>query len=84
MIALGLGLALVPVSAFADSGNFQTDDGPSCYWNGSGNYVNESCSGYSRAAREYVNYTCDVYFNGGNSSSWSCRDIHGATWRGSN
>ena len=85
MIALGaaLILTLTPATAFADYGSFTQDDGPSCTYNGSGSMYNIDCSGYSRSARGYVNYSCEYFFYSGGSAEWNCHDINGARWHGS-
>jgi len=75
-------LAIGATGALADYGTYNTNDGPSCSYSGSGSMYTFDCSGYSRSAGGYVRYSCD-YTVYGSSASWSCRDSNGATWRGS-
>lgn len=84
LMALGAALviALTPAVASADFGTYETADGPSCSWSGSGGFYMIDCSGYSRRAGGYVSYHCD-YTVFGQTASWSCRDSYGNTWRGS-
>lgn len=81
---IALAAAALPAVASADSGNFTTNDGPSCSWTGFGSMYSISCSGYSFATGGYTSYTCDLFVYGPHSSSWTCRDMRGNTWRGSN
>lgn len=69
-------------SAFADSGNFTANSGESCSWYGFGTSISMQCSGYSRTAGGYVNYSCDLDYVG-SMMSYRCRSIDGATWSGS-
>lgn len=83
ILAFACSLALAfPGVAHADSGTYTLDDGTTCNWMGSYGYYYLDCSGYSRAAGGYLSYHCDVQVIG-TYRSWSCRDTHGNSWRGS-
>jgi hypothetical protein len=69
-------------AAQAESGSFITNDGLTCSYSGSGSMYTVYCSGFSHKAGGYVSYNCD-YMILGSSASWTCRDMHGNSWRGS-
>ena len=76
-------LAIGATGALADYGTFDTNDGPSCTYSGSGSMYTIDCSGYSRSTGGYVRYSCDYNVYSGGSADWSCRDSNGTRWRGS-
>lgn len=82
-LVLAVTLFALPGTALAASGYYTDQDGLSCSWFGSGSMYQIHCSGFIRWTSHYYSYDCTVYVYGSYSRSWTCRDINGATWRGS-